>query len=84
MHRRLVEADRATRKEDFMRTSIFGILLTLGLACLGANAASAAPASGTAIGQAADSASIVDEVRRVVRRRCCGVRRVRHVRVRRR
>ena len=61
-----------------MRTSILGILLTLGLAWLGANAASAAPASGTAIGQAADSASIVDEVRRVVRRR------VRHVRVRRR
>ncbi|MEZ5891419.1 MAG: hypothetical protein R3D52_14950 [Xanthobacteraceae bacterium] len=63
-----------------MRTTILGVVLTLGLAWLGATAATAAPASGTAIKHAADKASIVTQVpcgmRRVCGRRGCVTRRV--------
>jgi hypothetical protein len=53
-----------------MRAMILGILLTLGLACLGAGNAPAAAVSGAAIGRAASAASIVTEVPCAVRRVC--------------
>ncbi len=63
-----------------MRTTILGVVFTLGLAWLGATAVTAAPASGTAIRRAADAASIVTQVpcamRRVCGRRGCVTRRV--------
>ena len=62
-----------------MRMTILSVLLTIGLAWLGATGAPAAPVNGTAIGRAAETASIVYEVpcamRRVCGRRGCVTRR---------